>query len=299
MTRHPSRLDALADADGRADRRVSVRAWEARPVDLVSGDDGPLLCERADKPLRRVSYRPGMFERFVQLADKDDAAIVAFANQFGGLMICRHGMPLQLADSCSQLRATAGRFRGFMAERPEHWRAWARRFAAAVNVARQLSGGEPPREDDVSTLTRGLQHHPYAAETATALRGQLDVPPGRDLVTLQLWWFARLFNSWLFTQVAMTDTPGAARRLRLEHGSSGLFPTLALQAALAATGSRAFVVCSNCGCGFEATRQPSKGDRAYCPSDECRVKAKNRDAAADKRFRDQQRRVTSQRRRRR
>jgi len=119
----------------------------------------------------------------------------------------------------------------------------------------------------------------------------LDVKPRQKLATFQDWSFCRLINSWLSTQVVMTGTQGATRRLRLEYGAGGLLATLAFQTALAATGSLAFVVCSNCGRGFEATRQASTGHRTYCPHVECRVRAKNRDAAADKRFRDRRRAI--------
>src|SRR4051794_25925531 len=118
MTQRGALLDSFADAEDRLDRRVSVRSWAAFPVELAAGADGALLlCERADKPLRYVGYRAGMFERFLLLADKDDQAVVAFANQFGRLGLCRHGMPSTLAGSCQELRATATGFRGFMAER--------------------------------------------------------------------------------------------------------------------------------------------------------------------------------------
>ena len=294
MTR---RIDALSDEDGRIDRQVPARAWTAFPVQLMPDDTGVLiLCERADMAVRRVRYRTGMFERFLQLADKDDLAIAAFANQFGRLELCRHGMPVQLAGACPELRATAAGFSGFMAEKPEHWRAWARRFVAAASVARHLSDATSPPEQDISTLMGGLEHHANAAITEAALKGTL-VAPRKESAVLQAWWFCNLFNSWLSTQVVMTDVEAGARRLRLEHGSRGLFGTLALQAALVATGSRGFAVCSNCGRGYVPDRQPSAGDRAYCSDVECRVRAKNRDAAADKRLRDRKRETNRRRKR--
>jgi hypothetical protein len=280
MTSRPS-IDAYANEDGDLGGRISARVWSSFPVDLRTIEDGVVLCERLDQTPHECWQRESMFEEFLGLANRDDQAILRFAERYGTLGLCPHGVPL--TGNCQRL--TTGPCE---VERLDHWRDWARRFAATIEVGWAVMAGDQPKQSAVNRMLSGhstdlpwsgLDRHFDVKLTAAWLNGTVGKVKKELLRNAQAWHFSRFINRWLTLQAVVMPSKVAGARLRMEYGSRGLFSALALQAALAATGASTLVICSNCGRPFAATRRPAKGRRSYCEKRECRVLAAQRDAA--------------------
>lgn len=268
--------------------RVSARWWGSFPVVLSALDDGtPALAEQWEQEPQKRWERDGMFEGFLSLARQDDRAIVRFANRYGVLGLCEHGVPSVM--DCA--RVSIGHVE---AERLDHWRAWSRRLSAAIEVGQKVFAGLEPDAAAVDRMLSGreaspdgpighwssLDKHFDANTVARSLKGQagLKGPLSRNH---QAFWFCRFFNAWLGSRAVVMPIREPQRRLQIEYGPTGLFSALMLNTALAITGITSFVVCSNCGQPFAAERRRAPHRRVYCARYKCRVRAAQRDASRE------------------
>jgi hypothetical protein len=276
--------------------RISARRWGGFPVVLGGTPATPLLIERPRETELERYARAATFEEFLALADATDERIAAFADHYGLLGLCAHGEPMRFCDAGrvgkSRPRPRLIRCSQGRAERVSDWRRWAVRLRAIVEVGKILRAGGKPTENLVDGLTSDLEHLDGVSVREALLRGEEEIAdPGLGRFDRR-WRFCLLVNRLLTLQAVIM--PGTAKRpaLDVQYGPGGLFGTLVLQAALAATGVVSLVICANCGKPFRAMRRPNATRRSYCEKAACK-KASRRDASRQYRQGDTYRRRTA------
>ena len=275
------------------DRPSFPSRWRAWPVRLVIDAGEPLLYELADGPLMDCSPRANIFERFLKLASDDDDAVAAFASEYGLLGLCHCGYP---TSTCWRLttrqRGVKNRLLPLDAERPEHWRNWARRFASVLQIARDLRANRHPSELLVDSMLDGLDSHVQTAYLKNALTNvdefMEELKRAEAVHYYQTHVFCRFLNTWQRGWVGLTNGGVSGSRLRWVYGPNSLFGELAWQLALVASGVKEVPqVCVNCLRMFRPKRRPTPGRDTYCERPACCVRAAQREAS--RRYRERRR----------
>lgn len=302
----PNDLLDLVDASGRVERPTDLQPWRVvRPVALV----GTALA--LPKPLRGkvgewvqmdlgelVYPEDGMLESFIGLADASDAAIVRYANTWGLLRLCLHGLPAQheelipevlLGEPCD---GPEGR------ELVEWWRYWARQAGALAGLTARLRDSRlgladhwgvvwapPPwlvatrwgtlRVTEAAHLDRlrqGLPHRP-ASLHSPAVPGWLTyrpqiTPDDPQRLVWERYQVTAEVNRWLRYGGVNISLRWNARAPQIAYEGGGFLGALAVQLMLVFAG-RGMQLCSNCGRPFAVTRRRNPSRRTWCEREEC------------------------------
>jgi hypothetical protein len=243
---------------------------------------------------RRLDLRPSLrvFERFLEL--ETDDSIIAYANEFGALGLCGHGLPhhhpflsalgvrngrflrsKQNPDSCLPLWQYHGKQVRY-GESVVAWRVWARHARALVGVATKLYERKDAAESNLRLLTE--PQAPFKA----LLDGYPEISSGfRDANGwgIVAWWTRAWLN---LARVGITAGFSEKGSLSLELGAqSPLLGYLALSLGTAVTRTPGLAMCAACQQPFFPKRAQSERD-SFC--ERCGVRAAQRLAA--KRYRD-------------
>jgi hypothetical protein len=254
------------------------RRWVApREGVRVEGDDLVIDAERyfevySRPDVNRVRSSRGLLERFVSLRDTGPKGIARFANSWGLLDPCSHGLwsfhgPIQLPGSLADTRTAplltpcetlATR------EPVVLWRYWAEQAHALLQAIGRLLEGRPCRPEDWAILDR---EGPW-------VRGVSSMTPPRSAgagmpsdVRVQKVTVAQAATTWMHAGgvrlvVGWFDGSGAA----VDIGSHSLLGGIGMQLALAATRLHSLWVCSACGSPYTSSRPPRYEQRNFCSS---------------------------------
>lgn len=321
------------------DAPAAVGTW--RVPEPISLDGNQLQWSSRGVPIDRREAGPqlGLLQKFVALRTGDPGATLRFAQRWGVLDLCLHGLPASHAPCralvaasaaarpiggyspadepspaddppCrpSRLRLTAksGVLNGFArpghstgstepidsAEPVERWQHFASEADAILRIAASLKTGEPASTDTWQPLKTLLgapvesvlgvipdQDLPSLSEYRRLEAAGVDVlvpRTRREELKNQRRLLATTLQTWLdMGDVRMLAVPTGAG-VRLEFGSTCLFGALALQLALAVTGS-GLAMCASCTDPYIPKRKPRAGERTYC--EECGPAAARRDGA--------------------
>jgi DNA-directed RNA polymerase subunit RPC12/RpoP len=229
-----------------------------RQGDAIAADSLP--WERAKlKGLKWVTAPGGvLLEEFVKLASAPGDEILAFAQKYGPLGLCKsHGMPVRHDDRCAEAPAWVESFAA--------WRQAARYIGALLRLGAAIGHGRRGDDDDWLAV---LQPE----------RQSLPKPRGRVAAFLvafngMLWRWGRL-------RPVLVMSGG---QFSAEYGGTGyegqLASAIARQALAYVLGARAVTICAECGAQFESDYVRSPNRRAFCP--DCGRAAAMRAASRD------------------
>jgi DNA-directed RNA polymerase subunit RPC12/RpoP len=202
-----------------------------------------------------------MLARFVRLARGDDAAVIAFAERYGALRLCKHDLPASHNPGPNPVPVSGAvtwcdpTYREPVAT----WHLLAEQAEALLNIADAVHRGRPAADRDWATVyARSGKVAPWWTTGSV----QLD----RSIL-------AQVVNEWL----AIGDV---RPMLRARHDSTelamvatgGLFGALALRIAAAVAATSVVYLCDGCGKQIdmsERQRRPQAGKRAFCA--DCRA----------------------------
>ena len=303
MTALPLLIQALADENGRLERRAMTRAW---PVDHVVLQ-GERLVWTMKEPNQLIQPASGMFEGFLRLAKAPASTILRYAKRWGVLRLCEHDFPAQHPPyywpSCPvdihacthdifdntdpkspseradfhlcQPRGvySRGRYDGRPWEPVEAWRMWAQRAQATLAMAAELKEGKIPGEGHWR-VAFGLEGIPNDLGRP---RPPQRVEEGwRELIyQLNFWLGAAEVRPFLEYQNGQ-----ASMSLGSGWGNSPLFGALAIQLALAVSGASGYAVCDECRIVYAPSRTPRTGESHFCTTCRASRKAPQRNASA-------------------
>jgi hypothetical protein len=239
-----------------------------------------LVCRQrggmgAEPPLRG-ELEPDLLERFLALADTDDDAIVAFADEVGGLRLCarhRRSTYHRGDDPCPIEHVGDGYAVPF-----DGWRATAADLRSILRLADELAVGRPGARDDWfrCLVIQSWRRWPGTDETRRAV-ARPDAPIDTNTLASLRRLLERVVNE------RLTDA-----RVRLQNDWSdptpstvlafdGLYGALVVQLQFRLARHRRVAICAGCFEPFEPDVHANRGERVYCTKPECK-KARSRDA---------------------
>lgn len=260
--------------------------WRPGRVDLSDSELFYRWLPTGDTPgVAATSKSPQMLRRFLALASARDDRVKSFAEDFGPLWLCRHGLPNAHAargfvpaspvPSVCEVQLRDGAF----VERVGHWRALSAQANALMTLAADLHRGQVGTEDLWSVLPVDPEggsgaHVPHPVPK--------DLEAAREVLTLR-------FNTWLqWSDVRSALRWESAQEPVVLQSPIGVFGALALQMVSRVGRMPPTAVCSGCGFRYERSgRAPKKGQRNFCP--DCRSTAPSRLAKRDQRQREKDR----------
>ena len=245
----------------------------------------------------RVSPDARLLMNFLELETASEVAICGYAQRFGVLGICKHGLPRTHASS------TDGLICGFCPVEP------------LIQSEPDVSASEPisvwrTRAAQARAIVEfaTLLHQKRCVEDARLWMTAMSMAPDLELVASwdeQTPFLAAAVNSWLelggvrpvlvwegaspatvvlgtqgysFWQPGGWRKPDPACDMSFLQGTT-LFPALACQLLLAVGRTSGFVLCSACGKTYVPKRRPNPSRRRYC--EKCGSRAAWRDAQQD------------------
>jgi len=214
----------------------------------------------------KLEVRPGvdLFERFLSLHEGNDDEILAFAQSYGPLNLCKHNLPAAHDDFGGPCKATG-------IEPLDQWRGWSRRCKALLDIGSKLhhSFGHLPSEKDWSNFlvlpqmvaggTTEIQEIDELAGTSRRIR----TPHRAKSRAEQRVQYAKVFTDhfrWTGVRPLFlwSDKPQVTVAVRF-----GLLSAVILQVANAVVGGR-FFTCDYCGAAHERERAPKLNHKAMC-----------------------------------
>ncbi len=221
--------------------------------------------------------------RFASLADSPPEAYLEFAQRWGPLRLCGHGLPGTHVPSrwvdvvpglpgCGALDLLAP------VESVEVWRSYAIQAASIIMITAQLRTSVPT-EKPLWTPMRRLEHDEpleaaiYWEEDYSDL-DRTDRPTRQEVVVSQREGLAHWINWWLALS-------GAAPRFDPERGlvtlaTGGLFAALAYKLATLFNADNYIICCAVCGEFDDRDRKPQAGRRTYCSDPDCSERGRRR-----------------------
>jgi hypothetical protein len=270
--------DHLLDSDARMP--PAQHRWLA-PVDVRLDGDALVYDHRATR--RRgclLVPSPGMLAEFLTLADASDHRIAAYAERYGVIGLCPHGL---VHTHCTRLNDDGEPHVDNPSDREplDLWRRWSRLAWATVDVATRVRRG---KWDDASNcqLRELVEYGMYG----------WDVGDWRDGFRLGRYAVAAVCSRWLIEGDArlIVHWPEGRSRPEIVLGApvadAGAFTGIGLQLAMACASSEGLTTCDGCGAVHAPSRQPRPGQRTFCArcrADNVPVKLANRDRRARER----------------
>jgi len=250
--------------------RAAAKPWDRAPLVDIEGDRLRWQYVRLEGdeeiaafgPIRFLSLpvetgvQPRLLIEFVDLADKTDDAIAAFARKWGLLHPCAHNVPRTHPPLVGEFRTgpfcdtvDAGAVAG--SEPLAIWRVWASMGRAVVRIASQHRLETNGEQTDWRFLLPEDQGQ-------TVAEGSLEVAKARLATVVEVW----------LRIGAVQPKVDPLRPPHLFVSGVDLFGAIALQLAMVVTSSRGLSFCSGCGSAYSPTHQPTARRRHYC--DDCR-----------------------------
>lgn len=158
----------------------------------------------------------------------------------------------------------------------EDWWFWSRHAAAITTAATRLGSGAILTKDQIEQVT---DLHPAVRPeqvfTAPPAEGAHNLTPA-EIATAQRHHMTRIAQQWLEladVTIAIDWSAGSvetapASKPVLGYQGNGLFAALAIEIALACTGSKKFYICSKCSTPYPRKRAVQAGKNGYC--DDCK-----------------------------
>lgn len=324
------RLSDVAFGGRRLDRSgPSGGYWKPRRIEATGGrieywfvdPDEPIgvVANVADdagavgRPSQFVASSGRQLEDLVEARLAPDSAIVEYAQRWGVLEICRHGLPRThsagLTALCARLGGDSMDDGGW--EPAWAWRFFQRQAVLLLKASDRLRRGERlDRElwqelfdEDGPRLAFDRPLDFDNDEGAVEISEPLDLrtglairrPPALSWVlpeddwdravwecdlANQRWCAGLVTQSWLEVGRPEMLASWSADRAEVVIGARSLFGALAMKIALAASGSLSFALCHECRALFVPKRRAKPGQRTYCI--DCReAKVPRRDASRD------------------
>ena len=250
----------LADPETLALERPSASAdWPRHAGVTLEGDDLAFWWARATKvpggyratvAAEATEAGPGMLERFAELCEADDDAILSYAIRWGALEVCAHGLPRGHPPTATMPRTTYFCEERFEPDRKplghvepiRIWRYESLRFRAILTLASGL-WADPPSLGSVTAWKILGKEMPSDLDTARrTLAGQVN----------------------FFLQLGQVQPWADITPPYIRIGGHDLFGALAVQLLLATSRSSGWAVCSACGSPYAPTRRPATGRLNYC-----------------------------------
>lgn len=194
--------------------------------------------------------KKGLLSAFIRLADAPPEAFLSFAERFGPLMLCVHGLPLTHSEQCGPTRS----------EPLAVWRQFAQQTRALVQIANALHNSEEVSRIDWAAIETLLPLLELSADIPRT------VERGRQAVT-------RLVNYWLLLGGVNLLFWWEGETPQVSLDGYGSFGTMATQLTFEIAKSSGIAVCSACGQPYFPERKPARGKRNYCQR--CRAEGKN------------------------
>jgi hypothetical protein len=271
----------LRDEEGRLERDLPAGAW--RIPNGIRAQSGALTYDPWPSPLRwkllkraRMGRGGRLLEEFVNLGDAPVSDIQRYAERFGVLGLCHHGLGLgnrwHAQENGGGCRPEKFGDRG--AESIQYWRWWAALFRAMLECASELHDGKRGQAERWALMfTMNIR-------LASSLEPLCEPVPLREFKEAWLE-FSRddlwnrlvdVLNLTVLAQAALeprcVSTKGQFE-MRLVPGvaQSALFSVLAAELLAAITLARPFYTCSSCGRRYspESLRhKPRTGTGRYC-----------------------------------
>jgi hypothetical protein len=276
-------LVALAALEHSGPVAENLLAMPGRDHIGLDPDGENLIWSYSGVPLRWRKPSASLLPSFIKLANGSPKRILAYAQQWGVLGICDHGLPSSHNPLMEpQSTATGADWpmgcSGIGANVDGQWQireplsAWRRLAGEALVMVAAMAR---MRDDDA---TSQLARH-GSAMTALELRGRLNewlrMGAVRPACQLHPDWYNVAGESKLLATV----------------GGNGLFGALALRLLLAATGAYGLALCAGCGDWYTPASTPRPGERNWCRRGDCQ-KAKRAAASRDYYARENAKRAT-------
>ena len=287
MTRENKTLDRqtnqITTAEGMVGRRVRPIEFLV-PLDVRLEQDRLVWTETQDELTKSPRYMhvttaPETIDDFLKLHSAKPEEILRYAKQWGPIGFCKHGLPAShnsqwrldrtQVKMCTLLRGTSE-----FSEPLEFWRETSKRARALLNIAANLYANKSGKEEDWK-IVESKDSHPG---------NTYDWPIENQRFELE-WQLTYWMRMGRLMPLVTFDKNVLTFSLEVLNGS-GLFGSLALQLALAASRTDGLGTCSACGRAYIPTRKPNANRRNYCP--DCRDEKKPlRDAQRAYRLRKQ------------
>lgn len=269
----------VVDEEGRIERPLPLEGPVFLPEVWLEGkgeDTGLRWRWEIIEERQRLAQKKGLLGAFVNLAGAPPEGYLRFAQRFGVLRLCIHGLPgTHVSPACEPLC-----IHGVPAihapdcyrtpfEPLGRWRHFARQIRAILNITSDLRLGKLGATADWATVYEEAPDLGQGAapwwnrKTAT---GEPDLVADRmgvtDVVNEYLCLGGVRPRLWWWTSETSTITLDGA----------GVFGTLAVQLAFAVGTSSGVAICTACGHPYflePRERRPSRGKRNYCQ--QCRT----------------------------
>lgn len=209
-----------------------------------------------------VAEHEGILEAFCGLSGSADGDYLRFAQRFGVLDLCIHGLP--------RTHAGIGGCDPLPAEPISAWTCYSGQARAALTVGVKLHRGESPTEDDLRALNRDVYGDGWPREELGGARrvGTLYYVPAQDEVSVESgrWHLSRLVGHWL--ELAnirpLFDWPFDRASPNVELRGAGAFAVIVRDLVFSLARVDGLVFCDGCGAAYTPARRPSPGRRNFC-----------------------------------
>jgi len=242
--------------------------------------------ERAGFRYREINPRGPLFEQFLKLATAQDQDILAFAEKYGVLGLCLHGLPMchqrvnEVVRPGERVYCSYGNTESSAFDFTEPLDSWRRLSAGAAALLRlrfMETLTEPQRMQYWNDARWILTHQDVLKQQGAGQHPKKQRVPHREQDPE---WITRVSNEWLRSGGVVPQLCWAKDEARyyfkmdldLDFGSN-LFAYLAVRLALSLAQMKGWVVCDSCLQPFEpAVDRVRPGKRNFCGA--CREKGK-------------------------
>ena len=202
----------------------------------------------------------GMLDAFVRIEDASD--IRRFAERYGVLDICEHGLPsshnppaIPLGDQWRECRAWGER--GYLYWEPvDLWLQFVSQMRALLSLAIDIRGGSPGRMADWQVAFSGLLWVEDLGTRALQVVGK-SVDLDRSALSERI-------NTWMRIGDVRPGLSWEADSLASFHVFATTFGVLGIQLLFAATKAQGLAICDGCGMPYGPKMKPRKDRRNFC-----------------------------------
>ena len=265
---------------GRAGQEPDELWWTLPPYDRFMEEARGIRRGHGKRPSSAAIPGKDFLDRFLAIADGPAERIERFAERWGPLAICRHGLPythnlphrlrsvvlhgdIRLEDLGCQPLGWAVRNRDFSEsgrEPLEQWRWFSRQANSLLRIASKLSEGEKGTSQDWLEILAGLTPDPH--ERVGAIRNSRP-EQWRVLVQVLETWL-----EWGDIRPRITMAPRTAGLERpiqgMSLGGETLFGAIAVYLFMTVTQRTGVGICWECTRAFVPSRRLAAGRHRFC-----------------------------------
>ena len=277
----------LQDWAGGLGRPLSTRPLYVPQTIELMGTRTNRRIQWSPRPSDPVNPTATILNQFVRLGEATEEQVLQYAQRWGVLGICAHGLPYShnpAVGDPSRDRAAchAMTVNDFVPTKPneplqhyeliDDWRRFSNASRSLLNIAARLQDGRPGLEQDWQNVVR-------CNPLTTAPR----IPWWGPRVGVDRFQLSAAMNDWLLWGSVRPTMEYERDSWSVKLKGHGLFGALALYLCLTIGQTGGFAICTSCSRPYIPRRQPNPNRRQYCR--ECGSKAAQRDAARDYRHR--------------